>query len=227
MEKMRRKIRLVLTAAAGALLLTACTSSGNTDMQEAVAQVSGSDTSASSGQDSASDGRDDSIQEASGQKDSAPSIGASGSSTDTGTSDSDTVSGDSAAQEAGASSGQDNGEGAAAGEFDGLDQVPGEDETGVVTGDIWTGTYGNDSETLTVIYIDSGTISFAFAQSGISGKAEVNGYYAVYKGDDHHVVVFDISDNVIEVSVSNEEDYDTAASPLIGTYVKDYVASDA
>ena len=48
----------------------------------------------------------------------------------------------------------------------------------------------------------------------------MNGTQAVYNGDDHHVVVFNLSGDTVDVSVSSEEDYDASASPLNGTYTK-------
>jgi hypothetical protein len=101
------------------------------------------------------------------------------------------------------------------GEFDGVYLGDAEDE------DIWSGTYSDDDETVTVTYLDKETISFAFMQSGISGKATVDGTQAVYKGDDYHVVVFNIQGDVLTVEVASEEDYDVSGSPLIGTYTKD------
>lgn len=87
--------------------------------------------------------------------------------------------------------------------------------------DNWTGAYAGDDETVSIALIDEATISFAFAQSGISGTAKVNGLQAVYNGDDHYVVVFNLNGSILDVSVSNEEDYDASDSPLNGTYVKE------
>lgn len=102
-----------------------------------------------------------------------------------------------------------------------LPELP-ENTSGEKTGteDIWSGVYKAEQETVTVAFVDAQSISFSFAQSGISGVAAVDGYQAVYKGDDYHVVVFNLNNDVISVSVSSEEDYDASGSPLIGTYVK-------
>ena len=43
---------------------------------------------------------------------------------------------------------------------------------------------------------------------------------AVYKGDDHHDVVLNLTGDVIDVTVSSEEDFDASQSPLIGSYVR-------
>ncbi len=86
--------------------------------------------------------------------------------------------------------------------------------------DAWSGTYTGAEETLTLALMDGGNLAFSFAQSGISGTAAVNGTQAVYNGDDHHVVVFNLSGDTVDVSVSSEEDYDASASPLNGTYTK-------
>ncbi len=87
--------------------------------------------------------------------------------------------------------------------------------------DSWSGAYVSDDETVNIALLDETTISFAFAQSGISGTAAVNGMQAVYNGDDHYVVVFNLNGTILDVSVSNEEDYDASESPLNGTYMKE------
>lgn len=87
--------------------------------------------------------------------------------------------------------------------------------------DIWSGTYVGAEETVTLAKLDDESVSFAFAQSGIAGTAKVSGSQAVYKGDDHHVIVFNVNDTVLDVSVSSEEDFDASESPLIGTYVRE------
>lgn len=96
-----------------------------------------------------------------------------------------------------------------------------ETESESVDGDIWSGTYVADDETLTIAMAEDTQISFSFAEAGISGVADVRGSQAVYKGDDHYVIVFNINGTLVDVSVSSEEDYDASDSPLIGTYVKD------
>lgn len=87
--------------------------------------------------------------------------------------------------------------------------------------DSWSGSYISDDETVNITLLDETTISFAFAQSGISGTAAVNGMQAVYNGDDHYVVVFNLNGTILDISVSNEEDYDASESPLNGTYMKE------
>ena len=96
-----------------------------------------------------------------------------------------------------------------------------ETESESADGDIWSGTYVADDETLTIAMVEDTQISFSFAEAGISGVADVRGSQAVYKGDDHYVIVFNINGTLLDVSVSSEEDYDASDSPLIGTYVKD------
>lgn len=96
-----------------------------------------------------------------------------------------------------------------------------ETESESADGDIWSGTYVADDETLTIAMAEDTQISFSFAEAGISGVADVRGSQAVYKGDDHYVIVFNINGTLLDVSVSSEEDYDASDSPLIGTYVKD------
>ena len=101
------------------------------------------------------------------------------------------------------------------------DELDGLSEEGSVSSGIdWSGSYTSDEgETLTLTAIDAASISFAFANSGISGTAELDGSQAVYHGDDHHVVVFEYVEGAINVSVLSEEDYDTSESPLNGLYV--------
>lgn len=85
----------------------------------------------------------------------------------------------------------------------------------------WAGTYLNENdETLTVSIVDSETISFSFTNSGISGKAVLDGSQATYQGDDYHIVVFDYSGTDIKVSVLSEENFDTSESPLNGVFVR-------
>lgn len=235
---MRRKVLMIAAAAAaGILLLTACTSSENTAMKEAGAGASGGTTSGTASQNSGLEEQksDTGEQDGAGTADDQPGGTQSGQEVtgtpvDSGTSGSNTTAGGDDTQGSAASAaGEDPADGSASedivpGEFDGVYQAgAGEDESEPETGDIWTGTYGNEDETLTITYVDSKTISFSFDQSGIYGKAEVKGYQAVYKGDDYHVVVFNIHNDIVDVSVSSEEDYDTSGSPLIGTYIKDYV----
>lgn len=88
--------------------------------------------------------------------------------------------------------------------------------------DIWTGSYLGDEESVTLKLNDDGTISFSFAQSGISGTAEVNGQEAVYSGDDDHILTFTMGKGMLSVAVSHAEGYDTSSSPLNGTYVPSY-----
>lgn len=102
----------------------------------------------------------------------------------------------------------------------GTPQETGMSEAPAVPGDEWSGVYVGDQETVTITLTDPENISFSFAQSGISGTAAVDGYQAVFRGDDYHVVVFNIHSGLLDVSVSSEEDYDASASPLIGTYTK-------
>ena len=87
--------------------------------------------------------------------------------------------------------------------------------------DLWSGTYVSDDETLTVTQTDDSTLSIAFANSGITGTAQIDGMQAVYKGDDYHDVVLNLTGDVIDVTVSSEEDYDSSQSPLIGSYVRE------
>lgn len=98
------------------------------------------------------------------------------------------------------------------------------DETGTdQTGeeDPWSGLYVGENDTLTISPAGEGSISFSFVQAGIAGTASVDGSQAVYKGDDYHAVVFVLDGNTVNVAVTSEEDFDTASSPLNGTYTKE------
>ena len=86
--------------------------------------------------------------------------------------------------------------------------------------DIWSGFYEDTDESVSVQLLEDGNISFSFGQSGIGGIAEVNGTQAVFHGDDYHVVVFNVSGNTLDISVSSEEDFDASTSPLNGTYTR-------
>ena len=95
-----------------------------------------------------------------------------------------------------------------------------------VEGDIWSGVYASEQETVTIERVDEKTISFSFANAGIASTAEVDGTQAVYKGDDHHDVVFEMTEGVLNITVLSEEDFDTSGSPLNGVYVHQIVSSD-
>ena len=83
----------------------------------------------------------------------------------------------------------------------------------------WDGTYvSEEGETLTISTQDEGTISFAFANSGISSTAFVTGNGASYDGDDNMDVEFTLSGDVIGVSVMNVETGEAEVSAITGTY---------
>ena len=221
---MKRRVLIFAAAAvAGMLLLTACTSK-----EDGAGQSAGAPSDAASGQtnNASSDAAQQSSQTepaADGQADaSVPSQGeVSGTPVD-----------DSAAPEAAGEPVEDGGPvgevipdeyaDAAENDTEGETQESvSEAQSDAASEDIWSGTYASENESVTLTYVNADSISFAFAQSGISGTAKVDGYQAVYNGDDHYVVVFSINGDVLDVSVSNEEDYDASGSPLIGTYVKE------
>lgn len=102
-------------------------------------------------------------------------------------------------------------------EFDALNS---ESESESISASEWNGVYtSEEGETVTISGKDEKNIAFTFTNAGITGTAELKGNQAVYTGDDHHLVVFEYVDSVIEVSVLSEEDYDTSESPLNGTYI--------
>lgn len=193
MKKKTCKILLLAAlVAAGAMMLTACTSK---DTAQTSADASGDGGS----QNVSGTVTSDNTQQASGTQ----------------VSDNDQSAADSAAgtaEQAGSASDEPVG-----------DVIPDEyadaAEAENKADDAWSGTYVSDSETLTVTLLNDETISFAFAQSGISGTAAVDGSQAVFNGDDYHVVVFSLNGTVVNVAVSSEEDFDASGSPLNGTYV--------
>lgn len=217
----KRVLILAAAAAAGMILLTACTSQDG-----GAGQPAGTSSDAASGQaGSASANTQQSAQPeqgTGGQSDgSAPSQGeVQGTPVDS-SAEAPEVAG--APVEDGGPVGDvipDEYADAAENDTEGETQAS-EAQTDAVSEDIWSGTYASGTESVTLTYINEDSVSFAFAQSGISGTAKVDGYQAVYNGDDHYVVVFSINNDVLDVSVSNEEDYDASGSPLIGTYVKE------
>lgn len=205
---MRRRRFLILApmTLAGMLLLAACSSpeSGNTDSagkQNNTQNVSGTVSqtgNTASGADATADSQNNQgTDEGNGSDGTTAAPPAAGEPVEDGGPVGDVISD----------------EDAQAADNDGLEDEDGQE-------DIWSGSYSSDQESVTISKIDDSTISFSFAQSGISGTAQVNGTQAVYKGDDHYVVVFNISDGVVDITVSSEEDFDATGSPLIGTYIR-------
>lgn len=220
-KKLKRGLLLVAAAAAVMVLLTACSDTGNTTGQGA-----GSGSSSGSAAGTVTGGQD-TAQDVPGA-DSAgagqPSDTVSGTQGDAGASDGGTQGSDASPSQDGAAdaqapAGTDDGGSADAGAQiieDGPDEASDGSES-----DIWSGTYKSDSESVTLSQVDSGNVSFSFAQAGISGTASVKSSgQAVFNGDDYHVVIFTISGSVLDVSVASEEDFDASGSPLIGTYIK-------
>ena len=214
---MKKRIMILLAAAAaGMLLLTACTSSDqgvtSSDQKKTDAAASGTQNTG--------------VQEVKGTQ------MVEGTQTQTVQNAASGTSGAQNGQATGAADGtadpEEDGEPAGevipdedaqAAENDPVDPAEGESETETSE---WDGTYAAEEESVTINTIDENTIAFTFATAGISGTAEVDGYQAVYKGDDHYVIVFNLEDGMVDVSVSNEEDYDASESPLIGNYVKEH-----
>ena len=217
---MKRKLLLVLAvAAAGMLMLTACTSSENgktegtgdkSDTQTVEGTVTGTD-SVQNGSDVQSS--DEAAADTSSDSAAAGNAASGNGSEGTGVS-ADNTQGEIYAPEPG-EPGYDEPDG---------EIVPDEDadaaEAANAAQDIWSGNYSSAAESVTITLNDDGTFAFSFAQSGIYGTAEVNGTQAVYHGDDYHVVVFNVNGDTVEISVSSEEDFDASASPLNGSYTR-------
>ncbi len=225
---MKKKILIIFAAAvAGALVLTACTSSeqgtapssgtqdGNTGTQAGSQSVSGVQTG--SPDSSASDASDSQVSGSGQAADNSGSV-SDGNQDISGTVQEASETGDSPEEDGEPVGDVIPDEDAEAAENDTEDPALAE---GQDQGDEWSGTYIGDEETVTISMTDPESISFSFAQSGISGTAAVKDYQAVYNGDDHHVVVFNLNNDTVDVSVSSEEDYDASSSPLIGHYVRE------
>ena len=210
---MKNKIIMLITAAVLACALTACTQAdSNSNAASGAASSAEQSQSVSGGLDASGSG------EVSGSGTSAEGsgAGAAGENTAEGAGGSqDTVSYETETTQDDAQVSSENEANYTDDEFDALQ----EESAGMDDG--WTGTYiSENDETLTVSVVDAATISFAFANAGISGNAELDGAQAIYHGDDYHVIVFDYAGEYIQVSVLSEEDYDTSASPLNGVYVR-------
>lgn len=218
---MKRKMLILATAAvAGMLLLTACTSSEDTGKQPQGGQgtatnqsgeinATGTVTNLSGDQGSAS------APSAAGTS-NAPAATGNGAAGTSGDSDWGTVPQGDPVEDGGPVGDVIPDEDAQAAENDTEDTSTQENAD-----DIWSGVYIGDEETVTIALVSKDSISFSFAQAGISGTASVNGHQAVYNGDDHHVVVFNVNQDMIDISVSSEEDFDASGSPLIGTYIRE------
>ena len=203
---MKKKVAaLAALALAGVMILTACSSSEQESDQQSAA-------------------KNDTIKNGTEVQTEEPLQAVSGTQSVSGTAVS--VAGESGSTSDATATAPAQSETAAAGETQtaqtsGTAVTEKETESESADGDIWSGTYVADDETLTIAMAEDTQISFSFAEAGISGVADVRGSQAVYKGDDHYVIVFNINGTLVDVSVSSEEDYDASDSPLIGTYVKD------
>lgn len=203
---MKKKVAaLAALALAGVMILTACSSSEQESDQQSAA-------------------KNDTIKNGTEVQTEEPLQAVSGTQSVSGTAVS--VAGESGSTSDATATAPAQSETAAAGETQtaqtsGTAVTEKETESESADGDIWSGTYVADDETLTIAMAEDTQISFSFAEAGISGVADVRGSQAVYKGDDHYVIVFNINGTLLDVSVSSEEDYDASDSPLIGTYVKD------
>ncbi len=207
----RRALFLAALAAAGMLLTTACTSS-----DREIAQDAGSGTSGIAGT---------AVPDAQGNADGAGTQEQAGQDSNT----------DDSAQEQPDAAGQSDATGQTDSPSQSETRTPavGQTETSTdgsgespVAQDIWSGTYVGDQDTVTIALVDEKTLSFSFANAGIASTAEIDGLQAVYKGDDHHDVVFEMIEGVLNITVLSEEDFDASGSPLNGVYVHQVVSSD-
>ena len=194
---MKRRILTVIMAAAAVALLTGCVRSGSsagTGTGAASGGNSGQGTTASSGTDTASSGN---AQQSAAEGSQAPASDAS------------------AAQEvdAGETYDMQNQAGDAP-----VAEPAGQDTEGTQ----WDGTYVSDAgETLAIQKTDEYSISFQFANCGISGTASVEGEQAVYHGDDNYQVVFEYCGGSIDVTASPVDQEDAEPSAVDGSYIRE------
>lgn len=215
-----KKLLLAALAVTGVLVLTACSSSNKNGAKTTESgKANGSESSDTDRQGTAAQGaegpQDISGVTVGGSTNSSSSGAAAG--TDAGEGQSTVIQG-TVVEDGGPKGDVIPDEDAASAENDTEDHG---DASAGNTDEGWRGTYIGDDETVTVSAVSDNRISFTFTQSGISGSAVVEGDQAVYKGDDHYVIVFDLEGDILGVSVTNEEDYDASESPLIGTYVRE------
>lgn len=203
-----KKWRMILFAAftAAALLLTACASDSGTQGNDS-AQVSGSAGDAQNTSGNTQNVSGTASGDAQGTAGNGSTQNASG-----------TASGDAQDTAGNGSGNTQDASGTTSGDAQGT-AGNGTGSTQGTVADQWEGTYVSEEERVTVKKADEDTISFSFAQSGISGTADIEQNQAVFKGDDYHVVVFSLNGTVLTVSVSSEEDFDASDSPLNGTYI--------
>lgn len=207
----KRILGMMALVLAGMLTLTACSSSDTDASDKATGTGSAGTAQNASG-----------IQEVNGTTvDGAVSNHTGSSSEQTGADSTASGTTDGLPGTDGDSSGNGSGTSGDTGSEDDREDSEDPGEEGTASQDIWSGAYIGAEETVTIAKLDEESISFSFAQAGISGTARVQGSQAVYNGDDHYVVVFNIQDTVLDISVSSEEDYDASDSPLIGTYVRE------
>ncbi len=202
---MKKKITMIILAAGAAMImLGACTRSDSSS----AGSSAGAAGSAASSQNTAAD---------------------AGNSGNAGAADAGNTQ-DNQAQAADSSQGasQDSAQDAAAEDTYDMQNQAGEEPAAPsgqdTDGTQWDGTYVSSSgETLTVKTVDEYTISFQFANSGISGSASAEGEEAVYYGDDDYEVVFSYYGGSIEVvaGVAESETEEMAEpSAIDGNYIR-------
>ena len=88
-----------------------------------------------------------------------------------------------------------------------------------IAGGQWDGTFSCDSgESVSIETADEYSISFTFAQSGLYGTAEKEGDSALFHGEDNNNIVFELSGDMLYVSITNDNGDPTGDSPLAGSY---------
>ena len=82
----------------------------------------------------------------------------------------------------------------------------------------WGGTFNSASGESITITDNGDSVSFAFANAGISGSASVSGQQAVYEGEDSHQIIFSLSGDTVTVTVTSSQNPDGEESPMAGSY---------
>ncbi len=83
----------------------------------------------------------------------------------------------------------------------------------------------SDGEEKVRITVESSDkIRFAFRSSMINGTAKITGNTALYNGDDNYTITFDVTEDILMVTVDGE---DAELSQMNGIYYRDYGEEDA
>lgn len=210
-----KKIMMAIGVCLGAaVVLAACARSDGQSSAGSGAAATGNGSGTVSGQDAgagtgAGAGTVDAAAGTGGEvgNDGAPSL--------------DMVDSSGTGQEAGGENGGDTQEVSPDTTYDAVNQAGDEPvDTAGLDEEGWDGTFANASgETLTVTTDGEYSLSFSFAQSGLSGSASVQENQASFSGDDGVTVYLENLGGSVEVSVINAEGTEEA-SAISGSYMR-------